>query len=249
MVWSTVALLISLLVLHREFLGAAVPKIPLSPIGSPSPMPTPMPTPSSSPNQAGVGISAELAQVVNKHLSAVYAVHANQGQGSGFLIKVTNGEAVVATNRHVVRGSQTVRLVNFATNESCSSQQVIFVSPNYDVAFVRLSTCKVYNPIPTRTSDTVKPSDKVFTVGNALGQGLSISAGTITSTGATINTEDGQTPNGIKHNALIHRGNSGGPLFSADGSVIGMNTARGKQPEDAFAVSMEMILEESKGIK
>lgn len=248
MVWSTAALIIALLVLHRSSILSELTKIPLPKLPTPTPAPAAPAAPAAAAPapQAGAGISPMLSQLINQHLSAVYAVKANRGEGSGFLIKGVNGEAIVSTNRHVVGDSKTVQLVNFATNASCPDQPVIYTSPQYDVAFVRLTNCAKANPITTRTPDTVNVGDQIFTVGNALGQGLSISGGKVTEKNRIIATREATTPDGIAHNALTHKGNSGGPLFSADGTVIGMNTAKG---DVALAIGMKIILEESRNIK
>jgi serine protease Do len=72
-------------------------------------------------------------------------------------------------------------------------------------------------------SDNVKPGQWVIAMGNPFGLGGSVTAGIVSARGRDIG--EGPYDQFIQVDAPINQGNSGGPLFTQDGKVIGMNTA------------------------
>ncbi|MEM7641240.1 MAG: PDZ domain-containing protein, partial [Pseudomonadota bacterium] len=75
---------------------------------------------------------------------------------------------------------------------------------------------------PFGDSTAIRQGDWVMAMGNPLGQGFSVSAGIVSSTGRELS---GAYDDFIQTDAAINRGNSGGPLFNLAGEVVGVNTA------------------------
>jgi serine protease Do len=81
-------------------------------------------------------------------------------------------------------------------------------------------------PLPTVSfgdSDTLRIGEWVIAIGNPFGLGGSVSLGIVSARNRDINA--GPYDDFIQTDAAINKGNSGGPLFNLDGSVVGINTA------------------------
>ncbi len=141
-----------------------------------------------------------------------------QGLGSGFIIS-TDGEIV--TNHHVIDGADKV-LVKLTDGRSLEAR-VIGSDPMTDIALLRIESAEDLPAIRFGTSDTMRPGDEVFAVGNPFGLGGTVTSGIVSAISRNINS--GPYDDFIQTDAAINRGNSGGPLFNNAGEVIGMNTA------------------------
>jgi len=141
-----------------------------------------------------------------------------QALGSGFLI---DAAGYVVTNHHVVRG---------ATNVSVSLDdgrhlpaRIIGTDPWTDLAVLRIEAGAALPWLSLGDSDRVRPGDWVVAMGNPFGLDGSVTAGIVSARGRNI----GQGPydDYFQVDAAINTGNSGGPLFATDGSVVGVNSA------------------------
>jgi serine protease Do len=159
------------------------------------------------------------------------------GQGSGFFISA-DGYAV--TNNHVVDKAETVEV---STDDGKTySAKVIGTDPRTDVALIKIDG---HNDFPyVRFAD--KPpriGDWVLAVGNPFGLGGTVTAGIVSARGRDIGA--GPYDDFIQIDAPVNRGNSGGPTFDVDGSVIGVNTAiyspSGGSVGIAFAIPAETV--------
>jgi len=159
------------------------------------------------------------------------------GQGSGFFISA-DGYAV--TNNHVVDKAETVEVT---TDEGKSyTAKVIGADPRTDVALIKVDG---RNDFPyARFSDNVpRIGDWVLAVGNPFGLGGTVTAGIVSARGRDIGA--GPYDDFIQIDAPVNKGNSGGPTFDVDGSVIGVNTAifspSGGSVGIAFAIPSDTV--------
>ena len=137
--------------------------------------------------------------------------------GSGFVI---SEDGYVVTNNHVIEGADEITIEFFSGEELTA--KVIGTDPNTDIALLKV---EAPNPLPFVTfgdSNAARVGDWVIAMGNPLGQGFSVSAGIVSARNRALS---GTYDDYIQTDAAINRGNSGGPLFNMDGSVIGVNTA------------------------
>jgi S1-C subfamily serine protease len=158
-----------------------------------------------------------------------------QAAGTGMVL-TANGE--ILTNNHVVSGATTISVTIVATGKTFTAK-VIGTDPTDDVAVLQLSGASGLATAKLGDSSKVAIGDAVTAVGNAGGKGgvPSAAAGKVTALNQTItagdeNGTDSETLTGmIQVDADVQAGDSGGPLFSADDTVIGMDTAAstGKQ--------------------
>ncbi|MEP9348526.1 Do family serine endopeptidase [Xanthobacter sp. KR7-225] len=159
------------------------------------------------------------------------------GQGSGFII---SADGYVVTNNHVVDGADEVDVT--ATDGKDYVAKVIGTDPRTDVALLKISG--VSNLPWVKLSDTApRIGDWVIAVGNPFGLGGTVTAGIVSARGRDIGA--GPYDDFLQIDAPINRGNSGGPTFSLNGEVIGMNTAivspSGGNVGIAFAIPSETV--------
>lgn len=137
--------------------------------------------------------------------------------GSGFVI---SEDGYVVTNNHVIDGADEI-LIEFFNGEELRAE-VIGTDPNTDIALLKVEADAPLPFVPFGDSDEARVGDWVIAMGNPLGQGFSVSAGIVSARNRELS---GRYDDYIQTDAAINRGNSGGPLFNMDGSVIGVNTA------------------------
>ena len=146
-----------------------------------------------------------------------------QGVGSGVVI-VDNG--IILTNLHVVAGSKRVTVKFF--DGSASDVDVMRIYPENDLAVIKAR--RVPDDMESATlgsTANLRPGDEVVAVGYPFGIGPSVSAGVISGLDRSFRSPEGkQVMNGlIQFDAAANPGNSGGPLITMDGEVIGIVTA------------------------
>jgi len=145
-----------------------------------------------------------------------------QGVGTGVVI-VDRG--VILTNLHVVQSAQSIRLVFADGSESAAS--VTGAQPENDLAVLQAHTVPDDLVAATLRSTTdLAPGDQVVAVGFPFGIGPSTSAGVVSGLGRSFRSPEGKQEIGnlIQFDAAANPGNSGGPLVTMDGEVVGIVT-------------------------
>lgn len=141
-----------------------------------------------------------------------------EARGSGFII---SPDGYVVTNNHVVKDAKKITVS--LEDGSKYQAKVIGRDPKTDLALLKISSDKPFAFIQLGDSNGVEPGEWVVAVGDPYGLGGTVTAGIVSARGRDIG--DGPYDSFIQIDAPINRGNSGGPLFSQDGKVIGVNTA------------------------
>jgi serine protease Do len=157
-------------------------------------------------------------------------------QGSGFIIS-SDGYAV--TNNHVVEKGASVEVV---TDDGKSYQaKVIGSDPRTDLALIKIDGANF--PYVKLADETPRIGDWVLAVGNPFGLGGTVTAGIVSARGRDIGA--GPYDDFLQIDAPVNKGNSGGPTFNVEGSVIGVNTAifspSGGSVGIAFAIPAETV--------
>lgn len=88
-------------------------------------------------------------------------------------------------------------------------------------------------PLALGDSASVKKDQPVFTIGNSLGEGLKLSEGIVSSKSRSVSWIPGYTISAIVSDLEIYHGNSGGPLITVGGVLIGVTSAGYTTDEDA----------------
>ncbi len=146
-----------------------------------------------------------------------------EGVGSGVVIVDTG---IILTNLHVVNGADQVQVEFFDGLES--EAVVIGVRPEHDLAVLQAKKLPDDLVAATlRSTSDLAPGDEVIAVGFPFGIGPSVSSGVISGLQREYRSPQGkrQLTNLIQFDAAANPGNSGGPLVTADGEVVGIVTA------------------------
>ena len=146
-----------------------------------------------------------------------------RGVGSGVVI-VDKG--VILTNLHVVNGAERVQVVFADGTESDAT--VIGLQPENDLAVLQAKTVPDdLVPATLRSTRDLAMGDQVIAVGFPFGIGPSVSAGVVSGMKREYRSPEGKRllTNLIQFDAAANPGNSGGPLATMDGEVVGIVTA------------------------
>lgn len=161
-----------------------------------------------------------------------------EARGSGFII-AANG--IIVTNNHVVKGAKTLSVT--LDDGTVLPAKVIGTDPRTDIAVLKVNAGHPLPFIQLGNSRDVKPGEWVVAMGNPFGLSSTVTAGIVSAVSRDIGA--GPYDQFIQVDAPINQGNSGGPLFTQDGKVIGMNTAilspTGGSVGIGFAIPSDMI--------
>ena len=160
------------------------------------------------------------AQVSPAVVSVTVREDGGQGEarGSGFII---NPNGTVITNNHVVQGGEQVSITLSDGTELPA--KVIGRDPRSDLAVLKVDAGHKLPSLVLGNSADVRPGEWVVAIGNPFGLGGTVTAGIVSALGRDIGA--GPYDTFLQIDAPINRGNSGGPLFTQDGKVVGVNSA------------------------
>ncbi len=146
-----------------------------------------------------------------------------RGVGTGVVI-IDNG--TILTNLHVVNGAKRIKVTFMDGTES--DAMVLSIQPQNDLAVLRARTIPDDLSAATmRSTADLAPGDHVLAVGFPFGIGPSASAGVVSGLKREFRSPEGQQTltNLIQFDAAANPGNSGGPLVTMEGEVVGIVTA------------------------
>ena len=132
---------------------------------------------------------------------------------------------VILTNLHVVHGAKRLRVV-FADGLEADAE-VIGTRPEHDLAVLQAKDIPDdLQPATMRSTSGLRPGEEVVAVGFPFGIGPSASAGVVSGLRREYRSASGERllSNLIQFDAAVNPGNSGGPLVTTDGAVVGIVT-------------------------
>ena len=138
--------------------------------------------------------------------------------GSGFIIST---DGYVVTNKHVVHNGASFE-VTLADGAQFPAD-LIGESVCCDIAVIKIRANMPFIPVKLGDSNTLRQGDFVIAIGNPLGFNSTVTTGIVSALNRNFHFT--QFDDYIQTDAAINEGNSGGPLFNAEGEVIGVNSA------------------------
>ena len=138
--------------------------------------------------------------------------------GSGFVI---DAGGTVITNNHVIDGADEIEVI-FNDGRRLKAE-LVGKDAKTDIAVLKVKSDTPLPFVEFGDSSELRVGDWVMAIGNPFGLGGTVTLGIVSAMNRNINA--GPYDDFIQTDASINRGNSGGPLFSMDGKVVGVNTA------------------------
>lgn len=143
------------------------------------------------------------------------------GVGSGVVI---SPDGLVLTNAHVVNGARDIRLTD--TEGRATEARALGIDADSDLALLRADAARNLAFAPLGDSKLLRRGQLAIAIGNPLGFESTVTAGVISALGRSLRATSGRMiEDVIQTDAALNPGNSGGPLVSSRGEVIGINTA------------------------
>jgi len=193
---------------------------------------------------ADINLNDDYVSAINKVSKSVVAITtvvntnenffwlpANQtGSGSGIIFHEDTEKVYIVTNCHVINGADAVSVS--VENSEAIAAKLVGKNIQADLAVISIYKSDVnragienINIAVFGDSSSARVGEKIIAIGNALGEGNTVTSGIISAKDKKINI-DGRELSVMQIDASINPGNSGGALIDYNGNVIGITTAK-----------------------
>jgi S1-C subfamily serine protease len=173
-------------------------------------------------SRAVVGTVDKIAPaVVHVEVAGTRQGREANGTGSGVVV---SPDGLILTNNHVIDGAQSIMLS--LSDGRRFGARALGRDADTDLAVLRGETGETLPAARLANSKSVRPGQIAIAIGNPLGFQSTVTAGIVSAVGRSLRAQNGRLIGDvIQTDAALNPGNSGGPLASSAGEVIGINTA------------------------
>lgn len=187
--------------------------------------------------QIAEGAKPSVVSITNKSVEELTSMFGTReyeatSVGSGIIIGQNEEELLIATNNHVVSGSEELSVCFGDDEEKVAGAKVKGTDAGNDLAIIAVKLDDLSDDTKASIkiaklgdSDSINVGDQVVAIGNALGYGQSVTTGIISAKDREVTIEN-ITANLLQTDAAINPGNSGGALLNMKGEVIGINSSK-----------------------
>ncbi len=166
-------------------------------------------------------VDAVAPAVVHVEVAGVRNGRHAGGTGSGVVV---SPDALMLTNNHVIEASHAIS-ISLSDGRKFAAR-VLGRDADTDLAVLRGETGETLPTARIANSKQVRPGQIAIAIGNPLGFQSTVTAGIVSAVGRSLRAQNGRLIGDvIQTDAALNPGNSGGPLVSSAGEVIGINTA------------------------
>ena len=189
-----------------------------TPTPAPTPTATPLPTPTPTPVP-----TPTFTDTIQRLKQSVVRIETRSGSGSGVIFETEGTQALVLTNHHVIESASRITVTVGDSNRFTAS--VVGVDSVRDLAVLKIC-CGSFQSVAFGDASQIKSGTEVVIIGYPLGVDLageaSVSLGVISAVRYNARIQG----NYIQTDAAVNPGNSGGPMFSLSGEVLGIVTSK-----------------------
>ena len=171
---------------------------------------------------------------------SVFVIYSGKYVGSGFAI----GPNSVVTNAHVIGDEYAITLDTYHGDTFKAS--VHLIDEDFDIAILAVENAE-FTPFTVGDNASLKSGDDIYAIGAPKSMGYTLTKGIVSNKERTY-----KGYSYIQIDAAINSGNSGGPLLTDSGQVVGVNTLKADDAEGiGFAIPMSSVVSymEENGVK